>query len=103
LNVNPNHLHDFDPISGWCTRAAEGDPTFCGHRKDGRQIMPYSAELIHPGPRYTDEHMRAFKAFSEPLEAERDKPCTCHPHSEHPSDADAPKALAEPPRNIEAA
>lgn len=38
------HTHDFDPLSGWCSR--------CNYRDDGRLIGPGGAEW-RPGPEYT--------------------------------------------------
>lgn len=60
--MNETHIHQYDPISGWCTYAAPGDSAFCGHRNDGRQIMPYSGEILRTGPNYTREALQAIAA-----------------------------------------
>ncbi len=67
--MNENHIHEFDPISGWCTRVTAGDSTFCGHRDDGRHIMPFSGEIIHTGPSYTRTVLDTIKAKIEALVA----------------------------------
>lgn len=61
------HTHKFDPISGWCTRAAQGDLQFCGHRDDGRRIMPFSADVIKPGTTYSQDHLAILKDRIERL------------------------------------
>lgn len=46
------HRHDFDPLSGWCSR--------CGLRDDNRLVDARSAAEYRPGPTYTPEQLAEF-------------------------------------------
>ena len=45
------HAHDFDPLSGWCSR--------CGLRDDGR-LVSFDGTEYRPGPEYTPEQLHDF-------------------------------------------
>lgn len=44
------HVHHFDPLSGWCTG--------CTYRDDGRQL--WHGDVSKPGPNYTPEQISQF-------------------------------------------
>lgn len=44
------HVHDFDPISGWCSG--------CTVRDDGRHA--WHGDIVQPGPDYTPDQIATF-------------------------------------------
>lgn len=44
-----NHEHDFDPLSGWCSR--------CSYRDDGR-LIGKGGTVYQPGREYTPHELQ---------------------------------------------
>ena len=59
----PDHMHRFDPVSGWCNWAGADDQkklVTCGQREDGRTVNR-NGVIVDPGPGYTLEQLEIFR------------------------------------------
>jgi hypothetical protein len=58
-----SHAHDFDPLSGWCSR--------CGYRNDGRLIDLNSGTEYRPGPDYSPAELREYHQWLDQMTGSR--------------------------------
>lgn len=55
----PDHIHRFDPVSGWCSWAGPDEKNrvvTCGLRDDGRLVNKHGV-VVSPGRGYTSEQL----------------------------------------------